>query len=654
MTAASQTISDEQLQGIIVVGIDDHEMLNARIASLSTMEFGYTPPIYLVETDISRARDSAIALGLGSSTQFHGFFGPNAGRELISSLSSRMNKIILPTRIESCGTHDPHLNDWISKEIAALWNEQGRRIADWNQKIAERAASRDAFYWKKRFQTFREGASANILIVTTRYSSYMQHACKDLSESLELLGHRVTVLEEPDTHTMMSPQLSIKTHLDLDPDIVITTNYPRATRPELFPTGCVSVCWIQDAMPHLFRPLPTEPESTDFIAGHLYRNAKAVQAYGERNQLEFPVPVSTQKFHPEPVPEELQDRYTCDIAYISHQSQPAQAYHEDFIVQFPVGMHDHLHAMRNRLEDIVRRWDSSLVGADLKSFNHDMAVGIEELDGSRIQHQLWNQYTHPMLERLIRHQTLEWAAEIAEANRLELRIYGKGWEKHPTLSQFAKGELPHGEALRAAYQCSGVQLHASPLGCGHQRVGECFLSGGLMLARRSWDEFYRDNTHRMHAFRSQSPEPDACLLTNRQPGYSLRYHPELRSIIEQRMHIPSPTIGWDHEQLGDIVYAQPEVVDRLQPWLLNYDGDEHRPLHLLDDALVLTFSTRQELESAVLRAINDQNWREARAVGTRSRITNSISMNRFAESLISMMCDQLSLHSGPVLTGAAL
>ena len=68
MTAASQTISDEQLQGIIVVGIDDHEMLNARIASLSTMEFGYTPPIYLVETDISRARDSAIALGLGSST----------------------------------------------------------------------------------------------------------------------------------------------------------------------------------------------------------------------------------------------------------------------------------------------------------------------------------------------------------------------------------------------------------------------------------------------------------------------------------------------------------------------------------------------------------------------------------------------------------
>jgi len=654
MTAASQTISDEQLQGIIVVGIDDHEMLNARITSFSTMEFGYTPPIYLVETDISRARESAITLGLGSSTQFHGFFGPNAGRELISSLSSRMNKIILPTRIESCGTHDPLLIDWLRKEITALWNEQGQRIADWNQKIAERTASRDELFWKKRFQTFREGASANILIVTTRYSSYMQHACKDLSESLELLGHRVTVLEEPDTHTMMSPQLSIKTHLDLDPDIVITTNYPRATRPELFPTGCVSLCWIQDAMAHLFRSLPTAPASTDFIAGHLYRDAVAVQAYDERNQLEFPVPVSTQKFHPEPVPEELQLRYTCDIAYISHQSQPARAYHDEFIVQFPAELQDHLNAMRNRLEDIVRRWDTSLVDADLKSFNHDLAVGIEELDGSRIQHQLWNQYTHPMLERLIRHQTLEWAAEIAEANHLELRIYGKGWEKHPTLSKFAKGVLPHGEALRAAYQCSGVQLHASPLGCGHQRVGECFLSGGLMLARRSWDEFYRDNIYRMHKFRSQSPEPDACLIANRQPGYSLRNHPDLRSIIEERMHIPSPTIGWDHEQLDDMIYARPDVLDRLHPWLIDHAGDEHRPMQLLDDAISLTFSTRQELETAVLRTINDRNWREARAVGTRSRIANSISMNRFAESLISMMCDQLSPHSGPVLTGAAL
>ena len=42
-----------------------------------------------------------------------------------------------------------------------------------------------------------------------------------------------------------------------------------------------------------------------------------------------------------------------------------------------------------------------------------------------------------------------------------MRIFGRGWESHPTLGEFAAGELASGRRLRAAYQASSVSLQAN-------------------------------------------------------------------------------------------------------------------------------------------------------------------------------------------------
>ncbi len=74
-------------------------------------------------------------------------------------------------------------------------------------------------------------------------------------------------------------------------------------------------------------------------------------------------------------------------------------------------------------------------------------------DEARVTH-LLHQVVRPLMDRMYRHQGLEWAAQIAMRRGWRFNLYGNGWEKHPTLGRFARGSIEHGEELRAAYRAA--------------------------------------------------------------------------------------------------------------------------------------------------------------------------------------------------------
>jgi hypothetical protein len=82
---------------------------------------------------------------------------------------------------------------------------------------------------------------------------------------------------------------------------------------------------------------------------------------------------------------------------------------------------------------------------------------------------------------LFRHQPLEWLAEMG----VDLRLWGRGWESHPTLSRFARGPADNQTQLTAIYQASKINLHMSPHGAVHQRIFEGLSAGGFFLLRHS-------------------------------------------------------------------------------------------------------------------------------------------------------------------------
>lgn len=637
MTRAPVHIPSEQLEGVVVVGIDDPGALRTLIQSCPTHTFGYTPPIYILETDLTRARDSISSLGIGTDPRFHGAFGPNAGRELIQHLRSQLHTLNIPARVVTCGSHDPHLVGWLTEELLALRNEQSQHLADWRDSIASRAASRDRAYWTSRFREIASGSPARVLIVTTRYSSYMQHASKDLGRSLGQLGHEVHVLEEPDEHTMLSPHFTVEAQHRLDPDIVISTNYPRPLRDAYFPPGAVNVSWIQDAMAHLFDELPAPPSDYDFVVGYVYKDAPAIESYPTNRRMASPLPVSEHKFHPTPVSDTMRASSACDIAYISHQSQPVEELHREYLEFWPARHHPHLEMARDHLQQTMHRWGSEIVNLNQRTFCREFEGLRTRTDDPQLTLKLWHQYAQPMLDRMLRHRALEWTAEVATKHNLDFRLYGRGWDKHPTLSRFAHGELPHDEQLRASYQCAKVQLHASPLGIGHQRQYECAMSGGLMLSLRSWSEFLRENWLSVNEYVDSEAEPDAMLVADRSPCFSLPNHPRLSSLLAEREAYPIPPRGWDHTRFDDVYAPDPN-----RP--VNQPGAHahERPLRLLADPFMMTFSTPQELEQRIVRACSDPEWRDELSTRTRHRAIEHVSMGRFAEKMLRFLCAQLS------------
>src|SRR4029434_1442024 len=99
----------------------------------------------------------------------------------------------------------------------------------------------------------------------------------------------------------------------------------------------------------------------------------------------------------------------------------------------------------------------------------ELMLGAEEETGhppltpevrySRVYPQLARIY-----DRLFRHEALEWAAEWALARKRTFKIFGRGWENHPTLKQFACGEVESGYALRCLYQASSISLQINGYG----------------------------------------------------------------------------------------------------------------------------------------------------------------------------------------------
>ncbi len=631
--------------GVVIAGLDRPELVEEVLAESPAIPNGHSVPIYLVDPDASRA-EALVESGVidRSSPRLHLFAGRRCIQELSAFLSSRLDRH-LPRKIVASGTHSANLARQIAPVLEGLVREQEKQVRDSRAVLERRWSARGPRYWCERYGEIRAGSPARVLVVTTRYTTFVQHACADLVEAFTRQGHEALLLREPDTHTTITPLLCTRAIESFDPDLIVVANYPRTMHAEIFPEGVPHVCWIQDAMAHLFQPLPGPPTSLDFIAGHLYPRAAALAGYPAEARLEFPVPVSETKFHDAPAPEALAERYACDIAFVSHQSEPAFALHARFIQEFPPEQRAGIEGIRERIEGVVGLWHGSGQHNELSSLGRDMAACFGKAEDANLSDILFNQYIHPMAERLLRHEMLGWAAEIARRNNLTFKLFGNGWERHPTLGGYAAGAIPHDEHLRVCYQSARVHLHASTSGSSHQRVFECAMSGGLVLSRRSWAEFYRRDWHRMSLFFDQGLPHDASLVRWKHPAYVIENHPQLRDILRDRDRMPRRPRGWDHEHF-EHVYARVRTDPYFKYWDAPLPPEQMRAIEILGDPFETTFSTREELEKKIMRMIRDPRWRRDQSSGIARGARSRISMSRFAHMLLATVADRLAPVGG--------
>jgi len=374
-------------------------------------------------------------------------------------------------------------------------------------------SGRDRAWWAARFDdAISGGTPLRVLIPTSRYTTYVRHSCEDLAEALRALGCDVRVLKEPDDASKFSAIAFWNEYVEWQPDLIIAINYTRGLLPGGAPRHVPCVMWIQDQAQHLFSASATAGlGEMDFVVGYL------IPALFE--QLGFPTqrtrflssPVSQRKFHAASVGNDERSRFACEIGYVSHHGEPMEHLLQALVVREPIAEQN---AVLPALRDLVTRLGAMALEGLTPRTRQWLRAEVREtlqqalrrtFDEARVSG-LVAAYGYPIAERVLRHQMLEWAAELCDERGWRLHIYGRGWDRHPRFARFARGELKHGDDLRAAYQCARVHLHAGMGAPIHQRIMECALSGGATLTRLKGDD--PDVLHQWWAMGAEFASPD--------------------------------------------------------------------------------------------------------------------------------------------------
>jgi len=625
---------------LLLVGMDPPAALAKAADECVPRSSGFVPRLLVVEpnahaalaalADLALRRGADAVLDLLHAGNTHWMLGPGAHDRLAAYFAHHPHDH-LPTGLHAAPGPGPMA---AAKRAAAI-------VAD-----AADAQQRELRALLERLQQLqhtahtaarlRDGSALRLLIITTRFSTYMRHAARDLAGALREAGHDATVLVEPDASTRMTRLSYAAAIADTPPDAIVLINYLRAQLGPIVPPSLPVVTWVQDAMPHLLAPgQGLRAQRNDFVAGLYYPELRTRLGFAPQRTLRHANPVSPTTFHDAPADRQQYAHLACDIAMATRHSQTPERFARDMAEGFGRGtpMARAADTIADGVGPLVDRAAERgvLITERLDTLTSDAlrdALGAtpspEQLAVLRAS------LTLPLADLIYRQQAAAWAAAVAQRHGLRFHLYGPGWEDHPTLAPWARPELSHGEELRAAYNLAGVTIHASARVIAHQRLAEVAFSGGLPLVRRTTEDLDRSRSYLLHEL-LQDATPDACPLATRTAGFTIADHPKAMALAAR--------YGRLGERLGvDGVLApspaELEGIASTEPDMLLTTKDD--PNALLVDLAQTTFATEEELEQRVLAAM-DRGVRRGLSRAIAARCRRKFGMDHFARALVALI-----------------
>lgn len=607
---------DEHLPPLLIAGLSSPVLLNAVLRSTRPLANGYTPLIIVVEPDQARA-DRALA------------FEPLACSEEEPEPAAR---ILLLTGIDALA----HLDSWLHERIECALprrviaelesrselTEQTQSILDRRAQQQKEECDRAAATIERSTQSARDcierirrGEQLRVLVAVSRHSNFVRHSASDIIEALRALGHQPTLLTEPDAHSIHSRLAYLRAYAATDPDLVLLINHPRWRLGGALPQRAPSLCWVQDAMPHLFEANSTTHGPHDFLVGYRFPELTERFGYHPERVIEATLPVSAMKFHDQPVDPEIAARFTCEVAFATRQSETPQRMVSRLEQQAGTANASMIRSAFDLLDSRFAKDDLAFIRPELDQIARDaLADAGHRTDDPTTIDRAVRLVVLPLADRMLRHRVVEWTANICDQRGWRFALYGSGWEHHPTLSRFARGELEHGEHLRAAYRCARVNLSVSAHSLVHQRITECLLSGGRMLCyRRRTDLLERRWQLIAHLARSCQPDAHA---SDGSPLYGSASYPEVAEHLNrwQRFGLDEP------QRRGDALRIDARYLDHFRA----LDCGQHNSGSVLLGSTLIdraSFSTPDELETMLARAIEhteafDRDIQPARALAS--------------------------------------
>lgn len=467
---------------------------------------GYSPALYWVEPN---ALAVAIALHLHDWQELLSdeavmiFAGRGAGsrfRETLLSDSDLPPPVLLfsaPSRPPA----DPEQGACRRADVAAIVAEVVRvraaRAAESFRGIEAVYANRDARYWASRFASaLREGprpttdpaaAPLRILGSVSTHTSFLQYSMRDALRAFEQLGCRTKLLIESRPFERIGAATWHRVIEEFQPDLFFVIDHLRTSFVGKIPRNLPQMTWDQDALTHLFNadtirrmgPLDTVVGLPQFEL--IGRGGCDPDAF-----LPAHMATSPERFDVQALSDDEQARYRCDVSYVSHASQTADEFH---VAERAKCRDRHVRRLLDHVFPLAVaqvREHGAVSGGVMQRLllDAEQRCGLRVTDAD-LRHRLLSWYIWRLCDRVFRHQALEWVARWAQRTGRSFRIYGNGWERHPSLSSFAAGPAENGRELLCVYRASAINLQLMPAGFLHQRALDGILAGGFFLARQT-------------------------------------------------------------------------------------------------------------------------------------------------------------------------
>jgi hypothetical protein len=324
------------------------------------------------------------------------------------------------------------------------------------------------------------GQSLNILGITSRYTTFLQHSMRDWLRGFERLGHRTHLLIESADHEVPNAVLTAQTCAHFKPDLIVIIDHFRREIPGL-PDEVPVAMWVQDALPNIFnRSAGAAQGERDYALG--FARLKMIHDFGypQSRYMSAIVACNDERFALRELTASETQKYGCDVSFVSHASAPAEALVQAEIERLGSAEAKRLfHAILDRLR---AEYDSGGMICEAPAIRRIIDASLIETRTGITDGQmpaLVDFFTQKVNNALFRHQSLLWLA----AADIDLRLYGKGWEKHPQLKRFAHGPAENSAQLPLIYRASRINLQMSPHGAVHQRVLEGLAAGGFFMMR---------------------------------------------------------------------------------------------------------------------------------------------------------------------------
>jgi len=484
LEALRQTLAgleDDQNRGrcLALCGLGDGHLLTHLAAHPSQLQLGQQQCIHVIEPHpevllgAMMIHDWAGERGPIADRRFQWWIGESWANELHEALE-RDPYLPYPER--------PVRLSIVGDEIDATLREVLAVLIEGEKRLAARVEKRYASGLTPRFAEPHRGRGPGVLLLTTRFSTVLQHSTRDLGEAFEQLGWSVRLPIEPSDWHRNSRRNLLRHLADFQPDLVVQIDHLRHEHRGLFPPQLPFACWIQDDLPNLTsREAGAQIGPRDFVLTTTAAVYEHDYGYPARQCLYMPKATRL------PDLDSIARVEAPDVVYVSNASATPEAL---------IGQVEREHSRQPIVAPLIRAVGETLVaqyarGETIATVgqvqrileDHIDRLGVRPTDDGSFAGRLAARLFASINNALYRQQAVMWAARACERVGLSLGLYGEGWERHPQLDAFARGPVQYGRDLESLTCSAKINLQVVPYMYQHQRWFDGIAAGGFFLIR---------------------------------------------------------------------------------------------------------------------------------------------------------------------------